>query len=45
MKLQKTLCVCNNGVLMGKWRPHDVSVDDEQAIKNQIVIPKIYREE
>ena len=34
-----------NGVLMRKWRPPDVSVEDEWAVKHQIVIPKSYRQE
>ena len=32
-------------ILMRKWRPPDVSVDDEWAVKYQIVIPKVYRYE
>ena len=32
-----------NGILMRQWRPQDVSVDDEWAIKHQIVVPKLYR--
>ena len=34
-----------NGVLMRKWRPPDVSVENEWAVKHQIVIPKSFREE
>ena len=34
-----------NGVLMRKWRPPDVSADDEWAVKYQIVVPKVYRPE
>ena len=34
-----------NGVLMRKWRPPDVSVEDEWAVKHQIVVPKSYRQE
>ena len=30
---------------MRKWRPPDVSVEDEWAVKHQIVIPKSYRQE
>ena len=30
---------------MRKWRPPDVNVDDEWAVRYQIVIPKSYREE
>ena len=33
----------NNGVLMRKWRPPDVSIEDEWAVKHQIVVPKSYR--
>lgn len=29
-----------NGVLMRKWRPPDVSVEDEWAVKHRIVVPK-----
>ena len=32
-------------ILMRKWRPPDVSADDEWAVKYQIVIPKVYRNE
>lgn len=32
-----------NGVLMRKWRPPDISAEDEWAIKYQVVIPKAYR--
>ena len=34
-----------NDILMRKWRPPDVNVDDEWAVRYQIVIPKSYREE
>ena len=34
-----------NDILMRKWRPPDVSADDEWAVKYQIVIPKVYRYE
>ena len=34
-----------NGVLMRKWRPPDISAEDEWAIKYQVVIPKAYRVE
>ena len=34
-----------NGILMRKWRPTDVCVDDEWSVRNQIVIPKTYRAE
>ena len=34
-----------NGVLMRKWRPPDVSIEDEWAVKHQIVLPKTYRQE
>lgn len=34
-----------NGVLMRKWRPVDVSAEDEWAVKYQIVIPKVYQSE
>ena len=32
-----------NDILMQKWRPPDISVEDEWAVKCQVVIPKIYR--
>ena len=34
-----------NGILVRKWRPTDVCVDDEWSVRNQIVIPKTYRAE
>ena len=34
-----------NGILMRKWRPHDVPADDEWAVYHQIVVPKSYRHE
>lgn len=34
-----------SGILMRKWRPPEVSVDDDWAVKHQIVIPKSYRTE
>ena len=34
-----------NGVLMRKWRPPDISAEDEWAIKYQVVIAKAYRVE
>ena len=34
-----------NGILMRKWRPADVCVDDEWSVRNQIVIPKTCRAE
>ena len=34
-----------NGVLMRKWRPPDVSVDDEWAFRYQIIVPKPYQSE
>ena len=34
-----------NGVLMQKWRPSDISAEDEWAIKYQVVIPEAYRVE
>jgi len=34
-----------NGVLMRKWRPPDVSAEDEWVIKYQVVIPEAYRVE
>ena len=34
-----------NGILMRKWRPFDVSADDEWAVYHQIVVPKSYRHE
>ena len=34
-----------NDIIMRKWRPPDVSVDDEWSVRYQIVILKPYREE
>jgi hypothetical protein len=34
-----------NGVLMRKWRPPDVSADDEWAFRYQIIVPKSYQSE
>jgi len=34
-----------NGVLIRKWRPPDVSAEDEWAVKYQVVIPKAYQRE
>ena len=34
-----------NGILMRKWRPTEVCVDDEWSVRYQIVIPKTYRAE
>ena len=43
---QVPMCYCiKNGVLMRKWRPFDVPVDDEWAVYNQNVVPKSYRHE
>ena len=34
-----------NGILMRKWRSHEVPSDDEWFVNHQIVVPKIYRSE
>ena len=34
-----------NGVLMRKWRPPDVSTDDEWAFRFRIIVPTSYRHE
>ena len=34
-----------NDILMRKWRPPDVSADEEWTINHQIVVPKAYRPE
>ena len=34
-----------NGVLMREWSPPDVSMEDEWAVKHQIVVPKSYTQE
>ena len=34
-----------NDILMRKWRPPDVSAEDEWTVNHQIVIPRIYRPE
>ena len=31
-----------NGILMRKWRPPDVSADDEWTVNHQIVVPRAY---
>ena len=43
---QNPVCLfTKNGVLMRKWRPPDVSIEDEWAVKHQIVVLKSYRQE
>ena len=43
---QNAVCLfTKNGVLMRKWRPPDVPVEDDWAVKYQIVVPKSYRQE
>ena len=32
-----------NDILMRKWRPPDVSADDEWSVNHQIVVPRAYR--
>ena len=32
-----------NGILMRKWRPPDVSAEDEWTINHQIVVTRVYR--
>ena len=34
-----------NDILMRKWRPPDVSADDEWTVNHQIVVPRAYRRE
>ena len=34
-----------NDILMRKWRPPDVSIDDEWTVNHQIVVPKAYHPE
>ena len=34
-----------DGVLMRKWRPPDVGVEEEWKVVHQIVVPKVYRQE
>ena len=34
-----------NGILMRKWRPPDVSAEDEWTVDHQIVVPRVYRPE
>ena len=34
-----------NDILMRKWRPPDVSAEDEWTVNHQIVVPRIYRPE
>ena len=43
---QVTVCFyVKNGILMRKWRPPDVSAEDEWTVNHQIVIPRVYRTE
>ena len=32
-----------NGILMRKWRPPDVSAEDEWTVNLQLVVPRVYR--
>ena len=34
-----------NGILMRKWRPPDVSAEDEWTVNHQIVVSRVYRPE
>lgn len=34
-----------NGVLMRAWTPPDVSIEDEWAVKHQIIVPKSYTQD
>ena len=34
-----------NDILMRKWRPTDVSAEDEWTVNHQIVVPRVYRPE
>ena len=34
-----------NGILMRKWRPPDVSTENEWTVNHQIVVPRVYRPE
>ena len=34
-----------NGILMRKWRPPDVSAEDEWTVNHQIVVPRVYHPE
>ena len=34
-----------NDILLRKWRPPDVSADDEWTVNHQIVVPRAYRPE
>ena len=34
-----------NDILMRKWRPPDVSAEDELTVNHQIVVPRVYRPE
>ena len=38
-------CYVKNDILMRKWRPLDVSADDEWTVNHQIVVPRAYRPE
>ena len=44
--LQDPVCYyVKNDILMRKWRPPDVSADDEWTVNHQIVVPRAYRPE
>ena len=43
---QVPLCYdVKNDILMRKWRPPDVSAEDEWTVNHQIVVPRVYRPE
>ena len=47
MKCHKSLfaIMFKNAILVRKWRPPDVSADDEWTVNHQIVVSRTYRPE
>ena len=47
MKYPRSLfsIMSKNDILMGKWRPPDVSAEDEWTVNHQIMVRRVYRPE
>ena len=41
----QSVSMSKNGIFMRKWRPPDVSAEDEWTVNHQIVVPRVYRPE
>ena len=41
----QSVSMSKNGILMRKWRPPDVSAEDEWTVIHQKVVPRVYRPE